>query len=144
MLWSEGFVGPGSLWRNWEIIQNQLNRLFAGTGPSAREFPAINIWADGDSVVVTTELAGVEPESIETTVVGRTLTLRGERQPEQLPENGTYHRRERWYGKFGKAIELPFDVEADKVSARFKKGVLYITLPKAEAEKARKISVKAE
>ena len=144
MLWSEGFGRSGSLWRDWEAIENQMNRLFAGTTPSAREFPAINIWADGETVVVTTELSGVDPGSIDMSVVGKTLTLRGERQPEELAENGTYHRRERWYGKFGKAIELPFHVEAEKVSARFSKGVLYITLPKAEAEKPRKISVKAE
>lgn len=143
MLWSEGFGRSGSFWRDWEAIENQMNRLFTGTAPSAREFPAINLWTDGDSVLVTTELPGVDPDSIDMSVVGRTLTLRGERQPEKV-ENGTFHRRERWYGKFGKAIELPFNVEAEKVNARFSKGVLYITLPKAEAEKPRKISVKAE
>ncbi|HAR95995.1 MAG TPA: molecular chaperone Hsp20 [Deltaproteobacteria bacterium] len=143
MLWSEGLGRPGSFWRDWETIENQMNRLFAGAAPSAREFPAINIWADGDTAVVTTELPGIDPGSIDMSVVGKTLTLRGERRPEEV-ENGTYHRRERWYGKFGKAIELPFDVDADKVSARFSKGVLYITLPKAETEKPRKINVKTE
>jgi HSP20 family protein len=143
MLWSQGLGRSGSFWRDWETIENQMNRLFAGTAPSAKEFPAINIWTERDSLIVTTELPGVDPGSIDMSVVGKTLTLRGERKPEEV-ENGTYHRRERWYGKFGKAIELPFNVEADKVSARFNKGVLYITLPKAEAEKPRKISVKAE
>jgi HSP20 family protein len=54
-----------------------------------------------------------------------------------------YHRRERWYGKFGKTIELPFTVEADKVEARFSKGVLSITLPRSEAEKPKKVKVKS-
>jgi HSP20 family protein len=143
MLWSEGLARSGSFWRDWETIENQMNRLFAGTAPSAKEFPAINVWADGESAVVTTELPGIDPESIDMTVVGKTLTLRGERQPDEV-ENGIFHRRERWYGKFGKAIELPFDVEGDRVTARFSKGVLYMTLPKAEAEKPRKISVKSE
>lgn len=144
MLWSEGLGRSGSFWRDWETIENQMNHLFAGTTPATREFPAINIWADGDSVVVTTELSGVDPESIDMSVVGKTLTLRGERRPEQIKENEVYHRRERWYGNFGKAVELPFHVEAEKVSARFNKGVLSITLPKAETEKPRRISVKSE
>jgi HSP20 family protein len=144
MLWREGIGRSGGFWRDWETIENQMNRLFAGTAPSAKEFPAINIWADGDALLVTTELSGIDPESIEMSVVGKTLTLRGERIPELITESDTYHRRERWYGKFGKAIELPSNVEAERVSARFSKGVLYITLPKAETEKPRKISVKTE
>ena len=84
----------------------------------------------------------VDPETIELSVVGKSLTLRGARQSEELKEGETYHRRERWEGSFSKTVQLPFTVESDKVNARFTRGVLTVELPRAEAEKPRKIIVK--
>jgi len=112
--------------------------------PSTTEFPAVNVWVGGDTAVVTTELPGVDPKAIDISVVGRSLTLRGSREPEELKDNQSYHRRERWYGQFTKTLELPFDVESAKVEAKFGKGILSITLPRAEADKPRKITVKSD
>jgi len=76
-------------------------------------------------------------------VVGDTLTLKGSRQPDKLQDGEKYHRRERNYGDFSRTFQLPFHVEADKVEAIFEKGVLHLSLPRAEVDKPKKIAVKA-
>jgi HSP20 family protein len=102
----------------------------------------MNVWAYEDGAVVTAELPGVNTEDIDISVVGDTLTLTGSRQPDELKEDETYHRRERGYGRFTRAFQLPFQVEADKVEAIFEQGVLHISLPRAEADKPKKIAIK--
>jgi HSP20 family protein len=128
-------------------LQREMNRLFETVyGESSRVapgYPAMNIWTNPESAVITTELPGVSPENIDINIVGETLTLSGERQPEQLPENARYHRQERGFGKFTRSVQLPFQVDTGKVDARFEKGVLQISLPRAEADKPKKIQVKA-
>jgi len=143
MLWQDlerfgRFVDP---WREFDRVQRALSRW---TSPSAIEFPAVNVWVAGDTAVVTTELPGVDAKSIDISVVGRSLTLRGSREPEALKENESYHRRERWRGEFTKTIELPFDIETSKVEAKFSRGTLYINLPRAETDKPRKINVTSD
>jgi HSP20 family protein len=144
MFWTESgrFSKAWDLWREVD----RMNQLFSGAGfpgTVVQEFPAVNAWSDGNEAVVTTELPGVDPAAVDISVVGRTLTLRGTRTPEEAGDGGSYHRRERWYGDFIRTIELPFSVESARVEAAFSKGVLTITLPRAEAEKPRKIAVKA-
>ena len=143
MLWSdlERFGRLVDPWRELERMQRAFSRRVT---PSTTEFPAVNVWVGGDTAVVTTELPGVDPKAIDISVVGRSLTLRGSREPEELKDNQSYHRRERWYGQFTKTLELPFDVESAKVEAKFGKGILSITLPRAEADKPRKITVKSD
>lgn len=143
MLWSDlermgRFLDP---WRDFERMGRALYRI---DGNSAVEFPAVNVWVSGDKAVVTTEIPGVDPDELEITAVKDTLTFRGMRKMEELSEGDTYHRRERWSGQFTKTLQLPFTVEAGKVEARFARGVLYVTLPRAEADKPRKISIKSE
>ncbi|HVN23164.1 MAG TPA: Hsp20/alpha crystallin family protein [Syntrophorhabdales bacterium] len=147
MLWTTGlgrFGGAPSPWTDLERMEKEMNRMLSRYAyPSSSEFPAFNIWGTPDQAVVTTEIPGIEPESIDIAVSGSTLTVRGSREPESAKEGESYHRRERWYGKFSKAIELPFTIEAGKVEARFAKGILTIRLPRSEAEKPRKITVKS-
>ena len=138
MLWSEPIFNT---LRELEGMRSALRRFDA---PSTFEFPAINVWKSEDHAVVTTELPGIDPDDLEISVINDSLTLRGSRKPEELKEGESYHRRERWSGQFTKTLKLPFSVESNKVEARFSKGVLYISLPRAEAEKPRKISVKSE
>jgi len=135
-------------WREIDRMQHEMNRLmqsfpsFSGA-QVAPSFPAINVWLSEEGAVVTAELPGVKPEDLDISVVGETLTLTGSRQPEELKEGEKYHRRERRFGKFTRTFQLPFTVEANNVEAKFDKGILHIALPRAEAEKPRKISVKA-
>lgn len=140
MLWPEleRFWDP---WREFEEMRRTLRR---NAFPARVEFPPVNIWAKEDDAVATMEIPGVEKGSLDISVEGNTLMLRGSRKPEELKEGETYHRRERWHNSFSKAVTLPFNVEADKVEARYSKGVLHVTLPRAESERPRKIAIRSE
>lgn len=132
-----------TLWREMSRLQDEMNRIFSSaTNSSPTTFPAVNVWANQESAVVTTELPGVELQDLDISVVGDTLTLRGSRNPEQLGEGDSYHRRERRSGQFVRVVQLPFRVEPDEVSATLKSGLLNITLPRAHADRPRKIQVK--
>ena len=142
-----GFYSSRNPWHEIEQLQREMNRIFSNVAPRSNRqvapgYPAINVWANEDGIVVTAELPGVKSSDIDISVVGQTLTLSGTRQPDELQDGERYHRRERRQGKFVRTFELPFNVEADKVEAVFEKGVLHVSLPRAEAEKPRKITVK--
>lgn len=148
MLYRRPFRSYWSPWPEMERLQREMNRLFASAptrawNDVAPSYPAMNVWTNEDSAIVTAELPGVNPEDIDISVVGDTLTLKGSRQPYELREGETYHRRERRYGQFTRVFQVPFEVEADAVEAVFEKGVLHITLPRAEADKPKRITVKA-
>ncbi len=134
--------------RELERMRREMDRLFSeamdrGTYlPSSGVFPALNVSQDGDRFYVQAELPGINPSDIEISVEGNTLTLRGERKPEVV-EGVSYHRRERPTGRFHRALTLPQEIDADKVEAIFKNGVLTLVLPKAEHAKPKKIAVKA-
>jgi HSP20 family protein len=136
-----------SMWDEMERVQREMNRLFNNTfmnRPSLPiEFPAINLWAGNDGVILTAEIPGASPEDIEIGVVGQTVTLAGKRELDKAGEGTRYHRQERQSGQFSRSIELPFSVDPNKVQARFDKGVLVVNLPRVEAEKPKKITVKA-
>jgi HSP20 family protein len=130
-----------------ERLRREVDRLFsdwpARSGWTvARSFPAMNVWTDENTAVVTAELPGVAAEDIDIAVENDTLTVRGIRKPEEL-EGVTFHRRERRFGRFSRSFRLPFQVDAGKVQAEFKDGVLNILLPRAEADKPRKIEITA-
>ncbi len=142
MLWTDldrfGFQDP------WRIF-DRLNRATSGLpAPSTSEFPMVNVWMDGDRAIITSELPGVLPTDVDISVAGKSVTLRGARASEDTCEGECRHRRERWSGSFTRSIELPYLVDQDKVEARFSKGVLELTLPRAEADKPRKIAIKSE
>ena len=142
MLWTDldrfGFRDP---WRTFDRLNRAASGLLA---PSTSEFPLINVWMDGDRAIITSELPGVLPTDVDISVAGKSVTLRGSRATEDTCEGECRHRRERWSGTFTRSIELPYLVDQDKVEARFSKGVLELTLPRAEADKPRKIAIKAE
>lgn len=127
-------------------LQREMNRLFgdmlSGTTRTASSYPAINVLADEDSAMITAEIPGVNKEDLEINVTGDTLTITGERKPDELPENTRYHRRERSHGKFDRNIQLPYTIDVNKVKAKFTNGILEIVLPRIEAEKPKKITVK--
>ena len=131
-------LGPG------EAFNREVGRLFNGNWYSASdEYPALNVKSNEDEVVVVAELPGFDPGDIEIAVEANTLILRGSRESEELKEGEAYHRRERWSGRFERAIALAFEVDSDKVEAEFRQGELVIKLPRAEAHKPKKIAIKA-
>jgi len=138
---------PMVMLEEMDRLQKEMNRMFGGYYPgrsmSTASFPAMNVWTGEEGAVVTAEIPGIKSEDLEISVVGNTLTLSGSRASEELPEGARYHRQERGCGKFSRAIELPFTVDADNVEAEFEDGVLQVKLPRSEADKPRKIAVKS-
>ena len=131
-------------------IQKEMNRLFGRYGGSshprqfgASVFPPVNLWEDDDNLYMEAELPGFELDDLEIYVTaGNQLSVKGVRKQPELTD-GAWHRRERGFGNFSRVIELPSDVDCDKVVAEFKHGVLTISLAKSEEVKPRRIEVKA-
>ena len=106
-------------------------------------FPALNVSDDEDNLYVRAELPGLAPEDIEITTKENDLILKGERKIAAEGEKVSYHRRERESGTFRRIISLPTRVDADKITAVCKNGVLTVTLPKAAEIKPRQIEVES-
>lgn len=141
------YAGWTTPWAEIERLRREMNRLLSDWPTRARwgaaaGYPAINVWTNEDSAVVTAELPGIVLDDIDITVEDDVLTLRGHRQPDEA-EGVTYHRQERRYGTFLRTFRLPFRMDAGKVEATFAKGVLNLVLPRAEEDKPRKIAIKA-
>ncbi len=105
-----------------------------------RNQPAINVWEQDDALKVEMELPGVKGEQLDISVAGGELSVKVN-APDDAQEGVTYHRRERPVGSFSRIVRLPIEVNADRVEADLRDGVLTITLPKAESAKPRKINV---
>jgi HSP20 family protein len=131
--------------REMHRLRQEMNQVFSTLDhPLSEEFPAVNAWLGQEDIVISAELPGVDPANVDISVVGDTLTISGSREPEPLKEGENYHRQERRHGRFTRSLQLPFHVEAGKVEAKYDKGILQMLLPRAEADKPRKISVKCE
>jgi HSP20 family protein len=131
-------------WRDLHQVHTQLNRLFSDfTSSGASEFPPVELWTGESGLVLRARLPGLSPEDIELTVVGDTLTLKGSRPAPETSAAESYRRRERASGKFLRTIRLPIAVESEQIRARFEKGVLEVTLPRAASERPHKIHVQS-
>ena len=135
-----------SIWQEMDQLQREMNRLFDSTSRgqvfSAPSYPAINIWTNDEGQLISAEMPGVHPDDISIDVIADALSISGERKPDEVAKDANYHRRERGYGSFSRTIQLPFMVDPNKVEANFKNGVLMISLPRAEVDKPKKITVK--
>jgi len=133
-----------SAWDQLQRMQTDLSRLVDRWGGDGfASFPAINIREEDDALHVDAELPGMNLDDLEIFVTGNSqLTIKGERKP-PVPAKVTQHRQERPFGKFVRTLALPFPVDDTKVDARLENGVLRIHLPKHEAARPRKITVKA-
>jgi HSP20 family protein len=127
-------------------LQREMNRLFDATSKghlfNSPSYPAINIWANEDGQLISAEMPGVKLDDINIDVTGDALSISGERNPDEVAKDASYHRRERNYGSFSRTIQLPFVVDTNNAEATFANGVLLIKLPRAEADKPRKIEIK--
>ncbi len=106
-------------------------------------FPAVNVYEQGDKVVLMAEIPGVKPEQLDLTVLGDSVTLKGERREEDLPDGERFYRRERPVGAFTRTVTLPEAINPDSVQAQYKDGVLKVRMEKAEQAKAKKITIKS-
>jgi HSP20 family protein len=129
-------------------LRQAMDRLFEDSfvragrmvdGGSAAYLP-VDVYTTKDAVVIRASVPGVNPDDVEITVEGDTVTLRGEIKP--APEEGNYLLQERRYDPFARSIELAIPIQADKADATFKNGLLTLTIPKAEEIKPKVIKVK--
>jgi HSP20 family protein len=133
-------------------LREEIDRAFGGQlnggwlpdwseylGGSA--IPAMNLWEEKDAVVLEMEVPGLGMEDFDVLVVGNEITVKGARK-EVADEGTVYHLRERTAGSFSRTVRAPVDVDAEKVQAGLKDGILTITIPKIESAKPRKIQVK--
>jgi HSP20 family protein len=150
-------------WRPFESLRHEIDRLFEDFDrgfwrfPSPRLFdiepfwrrgvtaPAVDIVEREKDYQITAELPGMEEKDIELKVADDVMTIKGEKKEEREEKKKEYHLTERRYGAFRRSFSLPAGVDADKIEASFKKGVLTVTMPKKpEAIKAeRKVEIKA-
>ena len=154
------------MWRPFESLREEIDRLFDDFGrgfwrPFGRSLlaeeplfrrelafpttPAVDLVESEKAYEITAELPGMDEKNIEVKVADGTLTIKGEKQEEKEEKKKDYYLRERSFGSFERSFGIPEGVDADKIEASFKKGVLTLTLPKKpEAQKpAKKIDVKA-
>ena len=99
---------------------------------------------EADKFVVKAELPGMKEEDIDVSVIGDTLTVKGEKKTESEVKEEDYYRCERSYGSFYRSVPLPSTVDASKIKADFEDGVLEVTLPKTAEVKPKKIAVSAK
>ena len=106
--------------------------------------PAVDITEEKDSLVVRAELAGVKSDDVHIELESNILTLRGEKRSEHTEQKDGVHRVERWFGSFSRQFVLPKGVEADKIDAAMKDGVLTVRIPKKAEPKTQRIAVKVD
>jgi len=106
--------------------------------------PAIEIFEKEDKFVVKAEVPGIKAEDIDVSVVGYTLTIRGEKKAETAVKEEDYYCCERSYGSFHRSIALPSNADANKIEANYEEGVLKVSLPKVPEVKPKKVTVSAK
>ena len=139
--------GVSGMWRELDGLQRDMNRLFEpfarSFGRAQEEFPAVNVWSNEDAVILTAEVPGIDPETLDVTVKEDTVTIRGQRDVAELQEGENYLRQERGTGPFVRSFRLPFQVNDSAAEAEYRRGILQLKLPRSEASKPKQISVKA-
>ena len=139
---------PGSFVDEFRRLQDEMDELFSGW-PSPAEirsagrgaYPAINVGATPEQVGVYVFAAGLDPKSLDISLQQNLLTIAGERNA-MTEEDADYYRRERFDGAFRRVIALPDDVDPEQVEARYRDGVVHVTVQRREAAQPRQIEVK--
>jgi HSP20 family protein len=143
---------PWRPFRELEDVERRFDEIFGRpTLPSlwwrfpeeTAWIPALDVFEKDNKLVVKAEIPGMKEEDIDVSVVGDTLTIKGERKAETEVKDEDYYRCERSYGSFFRSIPLPSAVDANKIEASYENGVLEVTLPKTAAAKRKKVKVAA-
>jgi HSP20 family protein len=128
----ENFLGRRQLFWPWHAKDTEVNT------------PSVDLYEEKDDIVVKAELPGLEKDNIEVNLSENRLTIKGEKKQEEEVKKENYYRSERSYGSFIRTLDLPREVQTDKVKAAFKNGVLEIRLPKTEEAKKKETKVKID
>lgn len=141
------------VFRELDNLRRDIDEAFRGAGiyrplastflspAGARRFPLVNFGEDEGHVYVDALVPGVDPKDTDLTVLRNTVTISGERKPFVEQKGQVVHRSELGSGRFSRTLELPVDIDPDKVNAEYRDGILRISLAKAEHAKPRKISI---
>ena len=139
---------PGSLFNEWDRLQRDFDELFglAGQPASIRSampgsFPAINVGHTPTSVEVYAFAPGIDPSKVEVTLDHGVLVLAGERAAPEIDDKATTYRSERMFGSFRRAVSLPDDIDAGRVNASYRDGVLHVSIARRESAQPKRITV---
>ena len=142
------------LWNPFQEFESLLDRYSKSSGnlmrgPSGTDLsfadwaPSVDIDEQDDKYVIKADLPGVEKKDIDVKLENGMLSIRGEKRTEsETDKGGKHHRRERFYGTFARSFTLPDSVDADRVDAAYKDGVLTLSIPKTEETKPKSIDIK--
>jgi len=130
-------------------LRDEMNRLFEGSLPGFGQnlgffsgwSPALDLFEDKDTVFVQVELPGMKREDIDISLHDGALTISGERKQQSEAREGETFRSERYFGRFHRTVTLPTAVDANRVKATYKEGILTVELPKTEEAKPKQIQV---
>jgi HSP20 family protein len=143
-------TNPWDLMRDLASMQERMNRILGTAYERGHEdmtsrgswTPPVDIFeTDAREIVMKAELPGLKREDIDITVENNTLTIRGERKRDENVRDDRYHRTERTYGSFSRSFTLPNTLDANKVRAEYREGVLSIVVPVREEARPRQIQV---
>lgn len=154
----KGLMNRAEVNHPFDIFQREMSRWFDGFFNDADDFPFslkrkgqnrdflpnINIQEKDKTLEISAELPGMDEKDISVSLKDHVLKIRGEKKHEREEKSGRFHRMERRFGSFERSIHIPNEIEADKIKATYRKGVLKIVMPKAvkPEDKAKQIEVK--
>jgi HSP20 family protein len=136
--------------RDMVSMRDEIDRLFdgfIGRLPGRREvvegawIPLLDLEETKDDFIIRAEIPGMKKEDVKISLTGDKLRISGERSREKEEKGKTYHRMERAYGRFERVLTLPAEIDASKVKASYKEGLLEVTLPKTERVKPKEIGI---
>ncbi|MEJ2633817.1 MAG: Hsp20/alpha crystallin family protein [Calditrichia bacterium] len=139
-----GYHNP---WADVDLVRREMKNLFESLYEDIprerrRVYPPVNIYTKGQSVIVMAELPGIDPAGIHIFVSDDTLEITGTRGERELRSGEAFHRQERRVGEFRRAIRLPFMVDSERVEAKYKNGIIRISLSRLESAGRKKIEIK--
>jgi HSP20 family protein len=131
-------------WTPWLEPFEEMDKMldeFGGMKRRSDFTPAVDMYEDGENVVVETQLAGIDPDQVSISVENDVLCIKGEGEKKSEVEDKNYYRKEIRRGSFYRSVQLPAHVNGDKASAVAEDGVLKISIPKAESQKPKNIKI---
>ena len=139
--------GGRNLFNELESMRRRFDRMMSEWPATPRAlagagvFPLVNVTEDADKFYLRAELPGVKSDALDIQATGKTIAISGERKIAEQGTTARYHRREREAGKFSRILQIPGEIDADRIEARLENGILTVAIPKAEAAKPRQVKV---
>ncbi len=139
--------------REFDRMRRDMDRLwdsFLEGAPGRRDeergewLPSLDVSETKNELVVKAEVPGMDAKDVDISLSDGVLTIKGEKKQEKEEKEADYHLIERSYGAFTRSIQLPKEVQGDKINASYKDGILRITLPKSEEAKKKEIRIRVE